>query len=65
MTRTFMPRISTLGELKELQLDGLKWTVRHAYENSPFYRRRLQKAGITPERVNSLDDLIRLPFTTA
>ena len=65
MTRTFMPNISTVEELKGLQREGLKWTVRHAYENSPFYRQRLHKVGITPEDINSLDDLIRLPFTTA
>jgi phenylacetate-CoA ligase len=65
MSRTFMPDISSLEELGALQLDGLRWTVRHAYENSPFYRQRLQKAGITPEEINSLDDLNRLPFTTA
>jgi len=65
MTRTFMPDISSFEELTELQLDGLGWTVGHAYENSPFYRQRLQKAGITPEDIKSLDDLNRLPFTTA
>jgi phenylacetate-CoA ligase len=65
MTRTFMPDISSLEELADLQLDGLRWTVRHAYENSPFYRQRLQKAGLNPGDINSLDDLNRLPFTTA
>jgi phenylacetate-CoA ligase len=65
MTRTFMPKISTLEELKVLQQEGMKWTVRHAYENSPFYRQRLQKAGITPEDISSLEDLPRLPFTMA
>jgi phenylacetate-CoA ligase len=65
MTHTFMPNISTVQELKDLQREGLKWTVRHAYDNSPFYRQRLQKASITPEHINSLDDLMRLPFTTA
>ncbi len=65
MTRTFMPKISTLEELKVLQQEGMKWTVRHAYENSPFYRQRLQKAGITPEDITSLEDLPRLPFTMA
>jgi phenylacetate-CoA ligase len=65
MSRTFMPNISSLEELAGLQLDGLRWTVRHAYENSPFYRQRLQKAGVSPEDVNSLEDLTTLPFTTA
>ena len=65
MTRTFMPNISTEEELLALQLDGLRWTVRHSYQNSPFYRQRLQKANITPDDINSMDDLLRLPFTTA
>jgi len=65
MTRTFMPNISTEKELLALQLDGLRWTVLHSYDNSPFYRQRLQKAGIRPDNIKSLDDLIRLPFTTA
>jgi phenylacetate-CoA ligase len=65
MSRTFMPDISSREELTDLQLDGLRWTVRHAYDNSPFYRQRLQKAGITSQEINSLDDLNRLPFTTA
>ncbi|MBW2581814.1 MAG: ABC transporter, partial [Deltaproteobacteria bacterium] len=65
MNRNFMPSISTEEELLALQLDGLRWTVRHSYQNSPFYRQRLQKANITPDDINSMDDLIRLPFTTA
>ena len=65
MKRSFMPNISTEEELLALQLDGLRWTVRHSYQNSPFYRQRLQKANITPDDINSMDDLIHLPFTTA
>ncbi|MCD6137556.1 MAG: phenylacetate--CoA ligase [Deltaproteobacteria bacterium] len=65
MSRSFMPEVKTEEELKALQLDGLKWTVRHAYTNSPFYRKRLEAAGVVPESIKSLDDLKRLPFTTA
>jgi phenylacetate-CoA ligase len=65
MNRTFMPVMSSAGELQAFQLEGLKWTVRHAYEDSPFYRQRLQKAGIKPDDIRSLDDLARLPFTSA
>jgi phenylacetate-CoA ligase len=65
MNRTFMPVMSNLEELQAFQLDGLKWTVRHAYEDSHFYRQRLQKAGIKPDDIRSLDDLTRLPFTSA
>ena len=44
---------------------GLKWTVAHAYNNSPFYRERLKQAGVTPEQIRTLDDLRRLPCLTA
>jgi len=47
------------------QLAGLKWTVAHAFANSAFYREHLTAAGITPDTIRSLDDLQRLPFTTA
>ncbi len=60
-----MPAVKTSRELMELQLEGLKWTVKHAYQGSSFYRNRMDKAGVRPEDMRSLDDLKRLPFTTA
>ncbi|MGB9904344.1 MAG: phenylacetate--CoA ligase family protein [Desulfotomaculales bacterium] len=51
-------------EMLAIQERGLKWTVRHAYENSAFYRRRFQEAGVVPDDIKTLDDLTRLPFTT-
>jgi phenylacetate-coenzyme A ligase PaaK-like adenylate-forming protein len=65
MNRIFMPAFKTKEELAAIQLAGLKWTVRHAFEGSPFYRQRLTEAGVTPDRIQSLDDLKRLPFLTA
>jgi phenylacetate-CoA ligase len=65
MDQTFMPKIRTEEELRALQLEGLKWTVAHAYRGSDFYRRRLDEAGVKPEDIRSLDDLKRLPFVTA
>ncbi len=65
MTTTFMPHVKTLDELRALQLKGLQWTVRQAYEGSPFYRKKLDDAGIGPDGIRSLDDLSRLPFTTS
>lgn len=62
---TFMPTFTTEAELQALQLEGLRWTVNHAYQGSDFYRRRLDDAGMTPESIEGLDDLRRLPFTTA
>ncbi|MFO7783325.1 MAG: phenylacetate--CoA ligase [Thermodesulfobacteriota bacterium] len=65
MTRTFMPTAKTEEELAQEQLDGLKWTVRHAFEGSPVYRRKLNEAGVRPEDMRSVKDLVRLPFTTS
>ncbi len=60
-----MPTIQTKKELLDLQLEGLKWTVKHAYEGSPFYKAKMDGVGVKPEDIRSLDDLERLPFTTA
>jgi len=64
-TLTFMPAFKDESQLAAHQLKGLQWTVRHAYEGSPFYRQRLDEAHIRPEAIQSLADLTRLPFTTA
>jgi len=65
MTKTFMPSVKTQEELRALQLKGLQWTVKHAYNGSPFYKSKLDDAGVRPEDIGSLDDLEKLPFTTA
>lgn len=65
MTKTFMPVFEGEEELAAHQLRGLQWTVRHAFEGSPFYRERFERAGVTPENIRNLSDLTRLPFTTA
>jgi len=65
MAKTFMPKVATLDELRDLQLKGLRKTVKHAYEGSPLYRKILDGAGVGPESIRSLDDLEKLPFTTS
>jgi phenylacetate-CoA ligase len=50
-------------DLEALQLERLRQTVAVA-SNSPFYRERLQQAGVTPESLKSLKDAARIPFTT-
>lgn len=65
MTVSFMPVLASSEELAALQLQGLQWTVAHAYHNSPFYRERLDGAGVHPDQVRSLDDLRRLPCLSA
>jgi phenylacetate-CoA ligase len=52
-----------VGQLRELQLKRLRWSVRHAYDNVPHYRRSFETAGAHPDDLRSLDDLARFPFT--
>src|SRR5271157_6562009 len=63
--RTFMPGYSSYEEMAEIQLKGLQWTVNHAYNGSPAYRRKLDDSGVKPGDIRTLDDLKRLPFTTS
>jgi len=65
MPKTFMPTVTTQEELEDLQSEGLRWTVNHAYHGSSFYRKRMDEAGISPDTICSLGDLDKLPFTTA
>ena len=52
------------AELTALQERKLREQVRHAYDASPFYRKKLGEAGVDPVRITRLDDLRALPFTT-
>ncbi|MGW7299591.1 phenylacetate--CoA ligase PaaK [Streptomyces sp. NPDC054829] len=51
-------------QLRELQLDRLRATLRHAYDNVELYRKKFDAAGVTPEDCRTLEDLARFPFTT-
>lgn len=51
-------------ELLELQLKRLKKTLKHCYENIPFYKKRLDDCGVCAENFNHLDDIKKIPFTT-
>ena len=51
-------------ELESLQTKRLQETVERVYENVPWYRNRLEDADITPEDVDSIEDVSTLPFTT-
>ncbi len=50
-------------EISALQLDRLKWSLRHAYDNVPFYKTSFDAAGIHPDDLRSLSDLAKFPFT--
>lgn len=51
-------------EIESLQLQRLRWTLAHAYENVSHYRRCFDKQGVHPRDLNQLSDLARFPFTT-
>ncbi|OLT41236.1 phenylacetate--CoA ligase [Saccharomonospora sp. CUA-673] len=53
-----------VDELRALQLERLRWTLRHAYENVPFYRAKFDAAGVHPDDCRELADITRFPFTT-
>ena len=51
-------------EITAVQLERLRWSLRHAYDNVAHYRRAFDDAGIRPDDLRSLADLARFPFTT-
>lgn len=50
-------------ELQQVQSERLVNTVKRIYHNVPFYRDRMQKAGIEPGDIHGMEDLKKLPFT--
>ena len=51
-------------EIAALQLSRMQWSLRHAYDNSPFYRARFDAHGVHPDDLKSLSDIAKFPFTT-
>ncbi|WP_250034047.1 phenylacetate--CoA ligase PaaK [Paractinoplanes maris] len=54
----------SVDQLRELQLQRLRWTLHHAYENVAHYRRAFDEAGVHPEDCHELADLARFPTTS-
>ena len=55
--------IASRDEIETLQLERLNWSLRHAYENVPFYKTSFDDAGVHPGDLKSLSDLSKFPFT--
>jgi phenylacetate-CoA ligase len=51
-------------EIAATQLERMKWSLRHSYENSSFYRKRIDDHGVHPDHLRTLADLAKFPFTT-
>jgi phenylacetate-CoA ligase len=65
MKGRFESKVKDEQGLNLLQLEGLKWTVGHAYKGSRFYRTKLDEKGVKPSDIRTLEDIQKLPFTTA
>ncbi|AUR00064.1 phenylacetate--CoA ligase PaaK [Phaeobacter inhibens] len=55
--------IASIDEIRSLQLDRLKWSLRHAYDNVAMYKQRFDEAGVHPDDLQELSDLAKFPFT--
>jgi phenylacetate-CoA ligase len=55
--------IASRDELQALQLQRLKWSLKHAYDNVPHYKAAFDAAGVHPEELRTLADLAKFPFT--
>ena len=55
---------ASVDELRALQIERLKWSLKHAYDNVAHYRRKFDDAGVHPSDLKTLSDLSKFPFTT-
>ena len=62
--RYYQPEAETmpLEELRSLQLEKLKQQVRHMWDHVACYKRKMQEAGVTPDDIQTLEDISKLPF---
>ena len=52
------------SDIRALQLQRLQWSLKHAYDHVPHYRKKFDAAGVNPADCRSLEDLAKFPFTT-
>ena len=64
MPNYYQPEIETMPyeQLRALQNERLLKQVRHVWDNVPYYRKKMEEKGVTPEDIQSIDDLHKLPF---
>ncbi|MEL7285466.1 MAG: phenylacetate--CoA ligase, partial [Pseudomonadota bacterium] len=55
--------IASIDEIRSLQMERMKWSLRHAYDNVPMYKKRFDEMGVHPDDLQSLADLAKFPFT--
>ena len=66
MNKYFQPEIETASreEITKIQSERLVKTVKHVYDNVPYYRSLMEEKGITPDDIRSIEDISKLPFTS-
>ena len=64
MPNYYQPEIETMPyeQLRALQNERLLKQVRHVWDNVPYYRQKMEEKGVTPDDIQSIDDLHKLPF---
>jgi len=64
MDKYYQPEIETasVDDIKKIQLERLQEQVKHVYANVPYYREKMDKAGVKPEDIKELADIAKLPF---
>ena len=64
MDKYYQPEIETASveDIKKIQLERLQEQVKHVYANVPYYRDKMDKAGVKPEDIKELSDIAKLPF---
>jgi len=55
--------IASIDEIRGLQLTRMQWSLRHAYDNVPHYKKQFDDQGVHPDDLKSLADLAKFPFT--
>ncbi len=66
MANYFQEEIETASreQIEKIQHDGLLDVVKRVYENVPYYRKKMDEAGVKPEDIKELSDITKLPFLT-
>ena len=64
MKKYYQPEIETAPREKILKIQNEKLLkqVRHVWDNVPYYRHLMEKKGVTPDDIKSVDDIHKLPF---
>ncbi len=66
MGKYFQEEIETASreQIEQWQNEGIVSLVKRVYENVPYYKEKMDKAGVTPDDINSIEDMYKLPFLT-